>query len=183
MKTEVRAFLLGLSVCCLPLCADGNAFGVQGYLVVPEGDLRTAVGGRLGLEIGAHGTIPVQAGSELRPRLDYTRMDGGAFSFSSLNSTTTVHGLGLGVDYVGYLDESNLGLFGAIGVNLTWWQTMNRFANNTEKTAPGVLFGIGNRFNASLSVELDLNYGTFRSPVGAESSFNLGLLYRFSAAH
>ena len=182
MQTKLRGFLLALSMCALPLCAEGNAFGCQGYLVVPESDLRAAVGGRLGFELGAHGAISLEGGAELRPRLDYTRLDGGAFSFSTLSSTTTVQGLSMGVDYVGYLDESLRGLFGVLGVNLGWWHTMNRFADDTRKTAPGILFGVGNRFNSALSLELDLNYGTFRSPAGAESSFNLGLLYRFSTA-
>lgn len=55
--------------------------------------------------MGAHAAVPVGDGLEMRPRFDYTRLDGGSFSANSLDSTLTLEGLGLGADILAYGDR------------------------------------------------------------------------------
>ena len=159
--------------------SSAPSVGIQGFVVSPQQDLRTVVGGRTGFAVGAHWAFDLDDATELRPRLDYTRLDGGSFSFSSVSSTTTVQGVSVGTDMLWYLDESRRGLYGMGGLNICWWSYKNTFQGNSTTVSPSLLFGVGNRFNQSLSAEVNVDYGRFRSGDGRESSIRLGLYYQF----
>ena len=193
MNSKGHAVILCMVAGLLPLAAQdvdsgvrsilgmssAPTIGIQGFLVSPQQDLRSAVGGRPGFAVGAHWSFDMDNATELRPRLDYTRLDGGSFSFSNVTSTTTVQGVGFGADMLWYLDESRRGLYGALGANLCWWSYKNTFFGNSTTVSPSVLFGVGNRFSQSLSAEINVDYGRFRSGDGRESSIRLGLYYKF----
>ncbi|MDR3673060.1 MAG: hypothetical protein P4L36_19605 [Holophaga sp.] len=153
--------------------------GIQGFLVSPQGDLRDAVGGRTGFQVGAHWSIGYDGGGELRPRVDYTRFDGGSLSFSSTLSTTTLQGVGVGVDYLRYLDGSHLGFYVLAGASINWWDASYRFASDSEGTYPAAQVGVGHRFNQALAVEFDVGYGPFRPSMGAGDTIKLGAFYKF----
>jgi len=179
MKTPTLLATCCLAASFLPMSAMDTEAGIQGSILFPQSDLRSAVGGRAGFQVGVHGAIDLQAGNELRPRIDYTRIDGGSFSLSSLSSTTTVHGVGLGLDYLGYLEGRRRGLYGVGGVSLVWWSSDLRFGGSTRETAPVVMAGVGHRFNASTAMEFSIDYGRFRPDAGTASSIKAGIFYRF----
>jgi hypothetical protein len=156
-----------------------SRIGIQGFLVSPQGDLRSAVDGRTGFQVGAHWSITYDGGGELRPRVDYTRFDGGSLSFSSTLSTTTLQGAGVGVDYLRYLDGSHLGFYAMAGASIAWWYASYRFQDNTQGTYPAAQVGIGHRFNQALSVEFNVGYGPFRPSMGAGDTVKLGAFYKF----
>jgi hypothetical protein len=153
--------------------------GLHALLVSPQGELRTELDGRLGFQVGAHWLKDLQQGFQLRPRVDYSRYDGGAFSFSSATSTTTLQGLGVGADLLRYLDNSHLGLYTLAGVDLTWWNAQYRFNGNNQGTFPGLKAGLGHRFNHSVAVEFDADVAPWRPMMGAGDSIKFGVFYNF----
>jgi hypothetical protein len=169
-----------LSAGLVPLAAqEATEAGVQGALVFPQNDLRSAVGGRTGFTLGVHGGIDLQGGNELRPRIDYTRIDGGAFSLSSLDGSTTVQSMSVGADYLRYLEGQRRGLYGVAGVSLVWWNSDYRHGGSVRETSPTVMIGAGHRFNSAVSMEFNLDYGQFRPSQGSASSIKGGVFYRF----
>jgi hypothetical protein len=170
---------LCLASAMVPLSAQETEAGIQGGLVFPQSDLRSAVGGRTGFTFGAHGAIDLQGGNELRPRIDYTRIDGGSFSLSSLTSTTTVQAVGIGCDYLRYYEGRRRGLYAVAGIELNWWSTETRFQGSQRETTPSIMIGAGHRFNSSWSMEFNLDYGQFRPSAGTASSIKGGAFYRF----
>jgi len=170
---------LCLVVGMLPLSAQQTEAGIQGSLVFPQSDLRSAVGARTGFEVGVHGAIDLQQGQELRPRIDYTRIDGGSFSLSSLSSTTTVSGISLGADYLCYLEQRRRGLYAVAGVGLVWWTSEYRFSGTTHETSPSLMIGAGHRFNTNVAMEFNVDLGKFRSTAGQASTIKAGIFYRF----
>jgi hypothetical protein len=171
--------LLCLAAGALPLAAQQTEAGIQGALVFPQNDLRSATNGRTGFALGVHGGIDLQGGSELRPRIDYTRIDGGSFSLSSLTSTTTVQAVGLGVDYLYYLEQRLRGAYAVAGVELDWWESQYRFNGSQRETSPSLMVGVGHRFNANVSMEFNLDWGQFRPSMGSASSIKAGVFYQF----
>jgi hypothetical protein len=173
-----------LPILCLaggmvPLCGQQTEAGIQGSVLFPQQALRQATDGHVGFELGVHAAIDLQGGNEIRPRLDYTRIDGGSFSGSSLTGTTSVQGVGLGADYLRYLEDTRRGLYGAAGLELFWWNTKYRFSGSDRLTTPMVMIGVGHRFNANVAAEFDIDFGQFRSSVGTASSIKGGIFYRF----
>jgi hypothetical protein len=158
---------------------QGAGLGVQAFLVSPQENLRQAVDGRLGFQVGVNWSMPLGGNVELRPRLDYTRVDGGAFHPSSLTSTTTIQGVSLGADALWFFAENRRGPYAVTGLNLTWWETHYQFNGNDRETSPSLIAGIGHRFNRRLSLELDLELGQFRPSQGSESSIKAGVFYMF----
>jgi len=180
MKKRVALTTLSLALSVLPLCAQMTTeAGMQGSVVFPQDDLRSAVGGRAGFNFGFHYSIDLQGGNELRPRIDFTRIDGGSFSASSLTSTTTVQGIGIGVDYLRYLEGRNRGLYGVAGLDLVWWNSDYRFGGSERKTAPSLMVGAGHRFNSAWSMEFTMDFSQFRASAGTASTLRAGALYKF----
>ena len=179
MRTKMLLTFLCLATVMPPLAAEPTEAGIQGALVFPQGDLRSAVNGRTGFSVGVHGAIDLQGGSELRPRIDFTRYDGGAFSLSSLSSSTTVEAVGVGVDYLRYLEGRRRGLYGVAGIELNWWNAQYRFSPSTRTTTPSLMLGAGHRFNSSVAMEFNVDFGQFRSSAGTASSIKGGVFYRF----
>jgi hypothetical protein len=155
--------------------------GVQLGLVVPQGDMRSCLNGRTGFSAGFHGAVPLDSGLELRPRLDYTRLDGGSFSARSMDSTLTLQGLGAGADILVYGDAARSGPYAFAGANLTLWYVKNRFEDDTQAIYPNLSAGVGARLNA-FSADLEFDYGRFRPGVGTFGTVRLVLYYRFADA-
>ena len=141
--------------------------GIQGFLVLPQGDLRRAVDGTDGLQLGVHGALGMAETGEWRPRIDYTRLDGGS-------SATTMQGVSLGLDYLDYFGAGRRGVYGFAGAKLTWWH-----GQTTRGTYPGLRLGAGNRFGQAFSLEANLDLGRFRDSSGTEASVSLGAFYKF----
>jgi len=177
MKTLFPSLILATAM--LPLAAQQTEAGIQGSLLFPQSDLRSAVDGRVGFEIGVHGAIDLGEGNEVRPRIDYTRYDGGSFSGSSLSGSTLVEAIGIGVDYLRYMEGRRRGLYAVGGVELNWWNSQYRFGGSVRETSPSLMIGVGHRFNSSVSMEFNLDYGQFRPSVGVASSIKGGVFYRF----
>jgi hypothetical protein len=156
------------------LFSGQSGFGFQAFAVMPESDLHSAVGGRTGYEVGIHTTVGIDTASELRPRFDYTRLDGGSFSSTNATSTTTINGLSLGVDYLYYFQGTRTGMYGMAGANIAWWECQNRFVANTRQTSPTFLIGPGFRFSKGFAAELEFEFGQFRPSEGTDSSIKLG---------
>ncbi len=153
--------------------------GFQGFLVFPQGDLRGSVNGKTGFQLGAHGSLGLAEASEWRPRLDYTRLDSGSFDLSSGPSTTTLQGVSLGLDYLGYLGASRRGVYGLAGANLAWWHGQDRDSGTTRELYPGLRAGAGNRFGQAFAMEVNLDLGRFRPSAGMATSLTLGAFYKF----
>jgi len=179
MRAPFLSIVLCLAAAALPLGAQQTEAGIQGSLVFPQQNLRAATGGRTGFDVGVHGDIDLGGGSEIRPRISYTRVDGGSFSLTSLTSTTTVYGIGIGADYLRYLEERRRGLYGFGGVGLVWWYSQYRFDGSTRLTSPSAVIGVGNRFNSNWGMEFSLDVGQFRSSLGGYTSFKAGVWYNF----
>ena len=179
MRRKALAISLLLAAAVPPLPAEPTEAGIQGSLVFPQQDLRSAVGGRTGFQVGVHGAIDLQGGSEARPRIDYTRIDGGSWSLSSLSGSTTVQAVSLGADYLRYFEGRRRGLYGVAGLGLSWWHSDERGGGSTHKTSPSLMVGAGHRFNSSVSMEFSVDFGQFRSSVGSASSIKGGVFYRF----
>jgi hypothetical protein len=163
----------------LSLLNPKSGAGIQGFLVLPQADLRDSVNGRCGFGVGIHGAIDLEGGAQCRPRVDYSRLDAGAFSVSSVSSTTTIQEVSLGADYLAYVAANRRGFYGVMGANLAWWEVQNRFTPSTRITTPMVLAGPGFRFGDALSVEAELEYGRYRPSVGAENAIRIGCFYLF----
>jgi hypothetical protein len=157
------------------------AGGIQMALVVPEGDMRSSLNGRTGFSVGAHGGVPVGDGLEMRPRFDYTRLDGGSFSANSLDSTLTMEGIGLGADILAYGDKDRTGPYAFAGANLTMWYIKHRFDPDTKGVYPNISAGVGTRFTDSFSADLEFDYGRFRPGVGTLGAMRLVIYYRLAA--
>lgn len=195
MSLKGPILLVLLAAGLTPLAAQGDSFsglqdalafmnpgtqlGIQAFLVSPQGELRTELDGRLGFQVGAHWQKDFQQGFQLRPRVDYTRYDGGAFSVSSATSTTTLQGLGVGADLLCYLDSSHQGLYALAGADLTWWDAQYRFSGSNQGAFPGLKLGLGHRFNPSVAVEFEADMAPYRPMVGAGESIKFGALYNF----
>ena len=163
----------------LSLLSQKSGAGIQAFLVLPQAGLRDAVNGRTGFEVGVHASVGLDGDAECRPRIDYTRLDAGAFSASSVSSTTTIQAISLGVDYLAFVNSSRSGFYGAFGASLAWWEVKNRFEPSSRLTTLMVQAGPGFRFSDAFSVEADLEYGRFRSSVGTESAIKVGCFYLF----
>jgi hypothetical protein len=163
----------------LSLLTNQSGAGVQAFAVLPQSGLRDAVNGRTGFDVGVHASVGLDNCDEIRPRIDYTRLDAGSFSGSSLSSTTTVQAVSLGVDYLAFVKTNRRGFYGAFGTSLAWWNVKNRFESSSRLTTLMVQAGPGFRFGDNLSVEADLEFGRFRQTVGTESAIKVGVFYLF----
>lgn len=153
--------------------------GVQGLLVLPQAGLRSTVSGRSGFQVGVHAGVALDGNAELRPRIDYTRLDGGSFSVSDLDSTTTVQEVSLGADYMLFIDSTERGLYGVVGAGLAWWQVEHRFSDNTHQVAPAAMVGTGFRFNRTITVEVNAGLSQFRPVAGSENDIRAGAYFTF----
>ena len=176
-----KALFVTLSLCAglVPLAAQETQAGLQALAVFPQDNLRSAVGGRTGFDVGVHSSIDLDGGSELRPRLDYTRIDGGSFSLSSLSSTTTVNGIGAGADFLQFLNEQRRGPYVTGGLQLVWWTTQYRFSSTQREISPSLMIGVGHRFNSAFSMEFNMDLGHFRATAGQAADIKAGLFYEF----
>jgi hypothetical protein len=175
MKKLFRSLILAVAV--LPLSAQQTEAGIQGSLLFPQSDLRSAVNGRVGFDVGVHGAIDLGGGSEVRPRIDYTRYDGGSFSVTALSGSTLVEAIGIGADYLSYFEGRNRGLYAVGGIALNWWNAQYRYQGSQRDTSPSVMVGVGHRFNSAVAMEFNVDYG--HSVVGTATSIKGGVFYRF----
>jgi hypothetical protein len=164
----------------LPVAAEQTQAGVQAAVVFPQNDLRSNVDGAAGLSFGVNVDINLQGGSELRPRLDYTQCDTQTLHAFALSTTSrSVHGVGLGVDYLRFFEGGRRGLYGVLGVALNWWSASEPAFGNTTETAPSVHFGAGFRFDSRMAAEITYDLGRFRSTAGTLGAIKAGVTYTF----
>jgi hypothetical protein len=163
----------------LSLLTNQSGAGVQAFVVLPQADLRNAVNGRAGFEVGVHASVGLDGDGEVRPRIGYTRLDAGSFSASSVSSTTTVQAISLGADYLVFARANRRGFYGAFGGSLAWWEVKNRFESSSRLTTLMAQAGPGFRFGEAFSVEADLEFGRFRPAAGTESAIKVGCFYLF----
>jgi len=179
MNVKILFPILCLATAGLALPAAQTEAGVQASLVFPQNALRTATDGSIGFQVGFQEGVDLGGGNEVRGRIDYTRVDGGSFHLSSLNSTTTVQGLGVGADYLRYLEDRRRGFYAFGGLALDWWFTHYRFTSGDRTTTPTLRLGIGHRFDSNFGVEFGADWGQFRSDVGSFTNLKAGVTYRF----
>jgi len=164
----------------LPACAQQTRAGVQGAFVFPQNDLRSNVDGTVGLSLGIHVDVNLQGGNELRPRLDFTQCDTEAFHLLTLSTTRrSVHGVGLGADYLRFVEGGRRGLYGLVGANLNWWSASETAFGDTHETAPGFRLGAGFRFDSAFSAEITYELFRFRSTAGTGGAIKAGISYTF----
>jgi hypothetical protein len=175
MKTLFPSLILATAM--LPLAAQQTEAGIQGSLLFPQSDLRSAVNGRVGFEIGVHGAIDLGEGNEVRPRIDYTRYDGGSFSASALSGSTLVEAIGIGADYLRYMEGRRRGLYAVAGIELNWWNAQYRHGGSERDTSPSLMVGVGHRFNSAVAMEFNIDSG--HSAVGTATAIKGGVFYRF----
>ena len=164
----------------LPAAAEQTQAGLQAALVFPQNDLRANVDGTVGLTFGVNVLINLQGGNELRPRLDYTQCDTEALHAFALSTTArSVHGVGLGADYLRFVDGGRRGLYGLLGVGMNWWSASDPTYGNTTETAPYIHFGAGFRFDSRMAAEITYDLGRFRATAGTAGAIKAGVTYTF----
>lgn len=154
-------------------------WGVQGGLNIPVGDLSTALDGRLGISVGGHAGLFYGDGHELRPRVDYTRYEGGYFPVGNSLGKNTIEAFGLGADYVFYTDLRPRGLYLTMGLGYQWWTVDPRGLPSTHTGSLSVAAGAGFRFNRTFGLEGRFTTGQFRSSDGAANALQLVGTLRF----
>lgn len=163
-----------------PAAAEQSQAGVQAAVVFPQNDLRTNVDGALGLTLGVHVLLNLQGGNELRPRLDYVQCDTSDLHLLALSSTSSsVHGVLLGVDYLRFVEGGRRGLYGLAGTGLGWWSASDPAYGDTNETAPYFRLGAGFRFDSRVSAEITYELGRYRSTAGTAGAIKAGLSYTF----
>jgi hypothetical protein len=172
-----RAFVIAL-LPCLPALAQTEA-GIQASFVFPQSDVREAVDGRTGLQAGVHAAINLQGGHELRPRADVLFLSKESAHIFGVAPTPTVRSISVGLDYLRFVEERRRGLYGATGLGFHWWQTQRPEGGSERKISPALMVGGGFRFDSALSVEFNVEFGSFRDHAGTATLVKTGVSYRF----
>ena len=163
----------------LGLGADDLKWGAQAALCAPLGDLKTALDSNIGFTVGGHLGYYLEEGHEIRPRVDYTRYEGGSFSANSLSYKNNVSAFSFGADYIYYLEQRRQGFYVTGGVGCAWWTLDGRHVDTTHTNSATFQAGGGFRFNPTTAVELVYAPSRFRSGNGEAGSLQAGLSIRF----
>lgn len=162
-RTAVALLILGL----LPLSGkEAPRFGLQGGIVLPEGDLKQGVDSKQGFTLGVHCTFDLGNGFAVRPRLDHVRFPSWkrSSSYSSFgtsywtNSSTQFSHTAIGVDGLVYPAESQKAFYLLGGISYIAWKgeydssygmsgtggnTNIRESDSRTWNKPGISFGVG----------------------------------------
>ena len=171
MRTFSRiAPLLIPAFFALHLQAEDVTYQADVQLCLPQGDLKTAVGDRLGYDFGANALYTLQTGQFLRPRVDLTFYP--AFKLLGFQSGGTA--LNIGADYLQYLkgNLSTVYIFGGAGF-VSWFPQ-----GSDETTKLSLSLGAGIKADDQWSYELRFSQFSMGSGQKARN-LAIGLNYRF----
>lgn len=161
------------------LSAQELKWGVHGSVNAPQGDLKTALDSKAGFTVGGHLGIYLENGHEVRPRVDYTRYDGGSFSMASMTYKNTVAALGLGADYLYHLHGSQKGPYLLAGLGFQWWTVEPEHQPTTHENGLSYQAGAGYRFNPTVAVEVAYSSSRFQADQGRANALTAGISIRF----
>lgn len=120
-----------LALGLLPLSGkEAPRFGLQGGIVLPQGDLKQGVDSKQGLTLGAHCTFDLGNGFEVRPRVDYLQFPSWkrSSSYTSFgttywdNSSTQFSHTAIGVDGIVHPAENQKAFYLVGGISYIAWK-------------------------------------------------------------
>lgn len=177
LRTSLAAASLSLASVAM---AQSFQPGIHGGLNIPLGDLGTAVDDRFGLTFGGHLGVYYGNGHELRPRVDYTRFNGGYFPAGGGRfDKNTISAWGVGADYLYYTEQRLVGPYLAMGLGYQWWDVSPRDSANHSNSAMSFAAGGGFRFNRTFAVEARFTTGQFQDTNGAANAIQVLGTMRF----
>ncbi len=179
MMRSVRWLMPVLFGCATALGAQDLAWGVHGSVNLPQGDLKTALDSKAGFTVGGHLGVYLKDGHELRPRLEYTRYDGGSFSLTSVTFKNTIVALGFGGDYLYHLEGRHRGTYLLAGAGFQWWTVEPRQGDSTHENGLSLQAGAGYRFSPRVAVEAAYSTSRFRADQGRANAVTVGMSIRF----
>lgn len=165
MNTRIAASLLALGL--LPLTGkEAPRFGLQGGIVLPEGDLKQGVDSKQGFSLGVHCTFDLGNGFAVRPRIDYLQFPSWkrSSSYSSLgtsywsNASTQFSHTAIGVDGLVHPTENQKAFYLLGGISYIAWKgaydssyglsgpggnTDIRESDSRTWNKPGISVGVG----------------------------------------
>ncbi len=172
--------LLGLLGTAQQAGAQTPTFGVQGGLVIPTGDLGSALDNRFGFVVGGHMGLYYGNGHELRPRLEISQFVGGWHPVGNGQfDKSNVSAWGLGADYVYYTDLRPTGFYLLMGLGNQWWHVAPNHGPSQSHSALCLSAGAGLRMNRYLAFEGRFSTGQFRSDNGQANQLQGVVSYRF----
>ncbi len=164
----MHPFLRALAAAALligPAAHAGDpAWGLQGQVSIPQGDLSDVA--NMGLGVGGHALWDFGSGHALRARLDYT--------FYSEKSKTTTSMLGLGADYNYYFSGRQREFYLIAGLGS---HSYHQSGDEGTRSGVGFAFGVGYQVDAHVGGEL--RYTTTNVKDNTMIALNLGVTYRF----
>lgn len=177
----IRASFIAAAL-ALTASAQDVEFGAHGGLSIPTGDLSSQLDGRMGLAVGGHAGIYYGNGHELRPRVDYMFFQGGwhpdrtaPLGFSKSKITQ----LGLGADWVYYMNTTPQGMFMVMGLAMQHWTVSEEAQPTQRKTSLGLAIGAGHRVNRNIALEGRYMLGNYQSTNGQAGALQAIASLRF----
>jgi hypothetical protein len=142
------------------------AFGFQGALALPTGDLSDMAG--LGLQAGGHARWDFGRGHGIMARADAT--------FYGSKHGVTTSSLAAAGDYTYHLDQNRRGLYFLAGISfINYSHSWNGVSNSNN----GLGFDIGAGFDLDKHLGLQARYTSHNLDSIGYGSLNLGVTYTF----
>lgn len=142
MNMRNVAILLALGL--LPLTGkEAPRFGLQGGIVLPQGDLKQAVDSKQGFTVGAHCTFDLENGFEVRPRVDYLQFPSWKRSSSDSylgttywsNASTQFSHTAIGIDALVHPVDTQKAFYLLGGISYIAWK--GEYSDAFGMTGPG----------------------------------------------
>lgn len=167
------AAIAGLAL--LPLApvvqaADLSGFGAHVYTAFPRGDLGTSLDGNPAFDAGVHLTATSDGANYWRPRVDATFFPSAAEDADVKPSKT----LGLGCDYLRFLDPGARYVYGLAGLSIVRWN----FSDREARVKPGLRVGVGFRAQSRVAIEAQYEFASVL-PGWTSRTLQVGLLCSF----
>lgn len=173
-----------LALVAAPAFAQDTHFGLQGGIILPQGDFKDVVDSKIGFGIGVHVAIDFKGGHVLRPRLDYTTTQGTLSELGlSIDNKVTVTTLGADYNYFvsGKATEGFYLIAGLGYANTKLASSFQGLSASKTEGAFAMAFGAGYQFTPNLGSAL--RYTTTRPDFGGNKfkndAINLELTYTF----
>lgn len=177
--TLTRLALLSalLAAAAFPASSQEAKFGGQLTLSKPQGDLDTAVDGKLGYGLGVHVFVGLKDGHALVPRFDYIEHKNSRYGFDYTYKT-----MKLGADYNYFVSKkTNEGFYLIAGLSYNSIKLDYPGGSSDTKSNLGYGAGLGYMFTPHLGCEL--KYETVSYSTGGDDfkapTLNLSFLARF----
>ena len=140
---------------------EGPRFGLQLGLNLPQSDLKDAVDSKVGFNVGAQTTFGFSGGHMLRPRLDYAWFPEYTESYAGATSGVKISSLGLGADYLYFVEGRPQGFYITGGLSAVRWKLEvsasylgSSFSDSEDTTKLGAAVGVGYQFNRTVGAEV-----------------------------